>query len=575
MRSVLIALFLMSNLILFAQVDIFTFNKNLGRGVNMGNMFESPKEGEWGTVFKDDYFKKIKDLGFNHVRIPIRWETPERTSTVAPYTVNSNFINRVKYIVDLATKEGLTAIINFHHHDDLVANPTGINKDRFIAQWTQVSDFFKGYDNKLLFEVLNEPNAGITPQIWNTLFEEALKVIRVKNPNRPVLMGTALYGGLAGLGPLKVPADGKVIVSIHYYDPFNFTHQNAEWVNGSAAWVGTTWNDTEIERQVIANDIDGLIQYGKNNNVPVHVGEFGAYNKADIKSRERWTTFIARYMESKNIPWAYWEWSAGFGIWDPNANTIIGPIANALTKNILGPATATVLTTVYNADLLNNQGEWILNASGGSSAVKTGQNGEMSISITKLGAASWNVQLAKNIVKLELGKTYRLSFIAKSNNNNVFTYYAGKNSDPWNSYSGYPTASTNAEYKEFSTVFKMTNPTDLQARIAMDLGGSTGIIQFKSIKLEEVNLVFTNTKESRGAIDFDIFPNPANDVLNIKGLAAKDDLLLIDMKGRILKSTTIEESTIAINTSELANGSYIIQVQRENGFASKSFIKGQ
>ncbi|HPU43798.1 MAG TPA: hypothetical protein PLS98_06260, partial [Dictyoglomaceae bacterium] len=46
---------------------------SMQRGVNMGNALEAPKEGEWGVVIKDEYFKLIKEAGFDHVRIPIKW----------------------------------------------------------------------------------------------------------------------------------------------------------------------------------------------------------------------------------------------------------------------------------------------------------------------------------------------------------------------------------------------------------------------------------------------------------------------------------------------------------------------
>ncbi len=56
----------------------FEVNKRLGRGINYGNMFEAPSETEWGNPWKPQYAKMIADLGFNHVRIPIRWEPAGR-----------------------------------------------------------------------------------------------------------------------------------------------------------------------------------------------------------------------------------------------------------------------------------------------------------------------------------------------------------------------------------------------------------------------------------------------------------------------------------------------------------------
>lgn len=49
---------------------------------------------------------------------------------------------------------------------------------------------------------------------------------------------------------------------------------------------------------------------------PLYLGEFGAYEKADLDSRVRWTNFVARESEKRNIPWAYWEFNSGFGVYD-------------------------------------------------------------------------------------------------------------------------------------------------------------------------------------------------------------------------------------------------------------------
>jgi aryl-phospho-beta-D-glucosidase BglC (GH1 family) len=569
--SLLFTLLLTTLFYLHAQTDIFALNQKLGRGVNMGNMFEAPNEGEWGNPFKDEYFKKIKELGFNHVRIPIKWETPARTQTTPPYTINADFKNRIKYVIDLAKKEGLMVIINMHHHDELIADPTGNNRARFLAQWTQIADFFKDYDNDLLFEVLNEPNGPVTPQIWNTMFDEVLAIIRVKNPNRAVLKGTALYGGLAGLSALSVPADGKVIVSVHYYNPFPFTHQGAGWVNGADEWLGTTWNDTEIERDAMTKEFAVLTKFGNDNNVPVHVGEFGAFSTADAASRERWTTFVARHLESIKVPWTYWEWSAGFGVFDPSTNSVIPEIADALLKNTLGPPTSTILTPVYCSEFNTSLGGWIVNNFNGAQSTSNIDGGVFNINITQKGQESWHVQAIRPNIKLENGKVYRLSLIGKGNGAS-FDFYAGRNSDPWNAYSGIGLANLSDEFTEHSTVFKMTSPTDLAARIALDMGFNTGKIQIKSVKLEEVSFIFSNTdeEETSGII---ISPNPSSDALNVAGVSSGDQLRIFDTFGKEVMNFNLTKDTSTIQINHLKSGNYLLVISKDKKLVTKKFIK--
>ena len=73
--------------------DVFAANKRLGRGVNLGNALEAPKEGDWGVKLKAEYFRAVKDAGFAMVRLPIKWSA--RAAADAPYTIDAAFAERV------------------------------------------------------------------------------------------------------------------------------------------------------------------------------------------------------------------------------------------------------------------------------------------------------------------------------------------------------------------------------------------------------------------------------------------------------------------------------------------------
>src|SRR5437764_4390608 len=90
--------------------DIFTLNKKLGRGINLGNALEAPKEGEWGVTLKAAYFKAIKDAGFQTVRLPVRWSAHAQAE--APYTIDAKFAERVDWALDRAAENKLNLILN-------------------------------------------------------------------------------------------------------------------------------------------------------------------------------------------------------------------------------------------------------------------------------------------------------------------------------------------------------------------------------------------------------------------------------------------------------------------------------
>ena len=134
MKTLFSFIFLLTSLLLTAQTreKAFEINSHLGRGINFGNIFEAPSETAWGNPWKPQYPQIIANLGFNHVRIPIRWEPDERSSANYPYIINTVFLNRIKQVVDSTLNNGLYAIINMHHHEALYEDPDG-EKERFLA----------------------------------------------------------------------------------------------------------------------------------------------------------------------------------------------------------------------------------------------------------------------------------------------------------------------------------------------------------------------------------------------------------------------------------------------------------
>ncbi|MGC8779755.1 MAG: glycoside hydrolase family 5 protein [Anaerolineae bacterium] len=287
----------------------------LGRGVNLGNALEAPREGEWGVVLQEEYFDLIRNAGFDAVRIPIRWSA--HALPTEPYTVDPAFFRRVDWAVEQALARGLRAVINMHHYEELVADPAG-QRARFLALWRQIADHYRPYPADLLFELLNEPNGKLDADAWNDLLVAGLAVVRETNPTRAIIIGPANWNGIDALPRLKLPADDRhIIATVHYYNPFHFTHQGAEWVQGSDRWLGAQWQGSDAERAAVAQDLGRAAAWATANDRPLYLGEFGAYSKADMASRVRWTNYVARQAESLGMSWAYWEFCAGFGIYDP------------------------------------------------------------------------------------------------------------------------------------------------------------------------------------------------------------------------------------------------------------------
>ncbi len=306
--------------------EIFERNRRLGRGVNLGNALEAPNEGDWGVTLEETDFQLIHAAGFNSVRVPIRWSAHAAEST--PYTIDPAFFARIDWVIEQAFANELAVVINVHHYDEFYTAPDQ-HRARLMGIWQQIAQRYQGQPADLYFEPLNEPY-NMSADVWNGLLSEAIGVIRETNPTRPIIAGPLDWNSLQRLNDLTLPDDSNLIVTFHYYQPFQFTHQGAEWVQDSDAWLGTTWEGSTGERANVDYDLGIAAAWGKAHQRPIYMGEFGAYSKAQMDSRVHWTAYLARQAEANQMSWAYWEFRSGFGVYDNDAHQWHTELKNAL-----------------------------------------------------------------------------------------------------------------------------------------------------------------------------------------------------------------------------------------------------
>jgi endoglucanase len=306
-----------------AAERVFACNALLAKSVNIGNVFDTPKEGIQGNAFQDEYLQAAKKAGFTAIRLPIRWDA--RAPLTAPFTIQEKFLQRIDHVVQLALKEKIAIIIDMHHFVGMTLEPD-TELPRFLAVWRQVAEHYKDAPPTVMFEVLNEPHGKLTPEKWQAAFDAVLPIIRASNPHRTLIAGGGEWNSSRGLEKHKFPeSDPNIIGTFHYYDPMSVTHQGAEWVTGSTAWLGTIWTGSAEERVGIENTFDRMVEWGNQNKRPVFLGEFGVYNKAEHSSRLAWTRAVRESAEARNISWAYWELISSFGILEPRSMEWLPP----------------------------------------------------------------------------------------------------------------------------------------------------------------------------------------------------------------------------------------------------------
>ena len=307
-------------------IDIFECNRRLGRGVNLGNFLEAPRGQNWGVTIKDEHFEAIKRIGFDSIRLPVRW--PDYALADAPYTIEPDFFSKVDRLLDLAENVGLNVVLNIHHYESLDQDPQS-QRPRFVALWKQIGERYASRPDSLYFELSNEPHDQLS-QHWNAILRDALAAVRQSNPSRPVIIGPPDWNGIRTLPELDLPDDPRLIVTVHMYNPFDFTHQGASWAPERVQKIKNLSWGTEAERQALEQEMDQAAEWAKQHNRPMYLGEFGAYSAAPMESRIRWTGAIVRAAEARNMSWAYWEFAAGFGIYDAESARWREPLLRAL-----------------------------------------------------------------------------------------------------------------------------------------------------------------------------------------------------------------------------------------------------
>lgn len=296
--------------------SVFEINKKIGRGINLGNALEAPHEGNWGLRIDTKYFKIIKEAGFSSVRIPIKWSA--HSENTSPFTIHPKFFNRIDEVIKQALTSELIVIINIHHFTELFRSPHKY-KNLFFVLWEQISERYKNYSDHLLFELLNEPSFRLTANKWNYFLAEVIPIIRKSNNERVILIGPSKWNNIEGLNKFKLPNQREnIIVTFHYYKPLRFTHQGAEWIWFSNMFLRTKWRNSKKQREKIDKHFKYVYNWSLKNQIPINLGEFGAYHKADLHSRKLWTNHIVRTAEKYNFSWIYWEFGAGFGVFDIN-----------------------------------------------------------------------------------------------------------------------------------------------------------------------------------------------------------------------------------------------------------------
>jgi len=270
----------------------------MGVGWNLGNTLEAiGGESAWGADYtSQQLIDSVKAAGFNTVRLPVSWFIHSDTVTSV---IDKGWIARVKEIVDYCIKDDMYVILNIHWDKGWLenrvnkANQDKVNK-RQRAYWTQIANYFKGYDEHLLFAGANEPGAHDSIQMsvllsYHQTFIDAVRATGGNNSSR-----TLIFQGpstdvdntykLMKTLPKDIIAD-RLMAEVHYYTPFQFCLMDNDanwgkmfyyWGKGNHSITDAAHNATWGEENDVEKYFGMMKEQFIDKGIPVIIGEFGA-----------------------------------------------------------------------------------------------------------------------------------------------------------------------------------------------------------------------------------------------------------------------------------------------------------
>ena len=329
------------------------------RGANFGNDLEVPPGQKWAVKHTTNDLARMRTEGFDHVRIPVGWH--HYTGSEPDFKIAPEIFNRADALVTNALALGLNVLINAHHFDDFTTDPAR-HKTRFLAIWQQVAEHYRSAPAGLTFELLNEPRDKATTAVMNPIYSAAITGIRKISPARTIFVGPGKWNAIDELSQLILPNDDpNLIVTVHNYEPFYFTHQGASWTKPATDTKGvvfpgppaakleraaTATNQTVVNwfrdynslppgqnpssRRAFASKLRFAQQWSEYYGRPLHVGEFGCVTAADAGSRARYYAEFRKGCEAAGIGWTIWDWKAGFRYWDDKLQQPLPGMRDAL-----------------------------------------------------------------------------------------------------------------------------------------------------------------------------------------------------------------------------------------------------
>lgn len=277
-----------------------------------------------------DMINKVKEAGFNAVRIPVTFfnHIPSNSDVI-----DTGWLDRIQEVVDYAINQDMYCIISFYHDGSTtgwlrVASDSDANINKFSSIWRQLAERFKNYDEKLLFQGYNELTdkddtwgyPGKADVEWvNNLAQTFVDTVRATGGNNSrrclIVMPYAGSHEQEIIDGFRLPSDtarDRLIVAVNAYAPATFAYNielgdesenddQAVSASDAAQW-GTLADEAELDAL-----FRKLQTRFRNQSIPVMITEFCSADKGNTEARVRHAAYYTKKADETGIPCFWWD----------------------------------------------------------------------------------------------------------------------------------------------------------------------------------------------------------------------------------------------------------------------------
>jgi endoglucanase len=312
------------------------------KGFNLLDFF-GPDPSRQRLPTKEDYFRWMRDWGFDFVRIPMAYPYYvdfDRSRDISPdevYNINEEAVEKIDELVAMAHKYGMHVSLNLHRAPGYCINagfrePYNLWFDKeaqvaFNFHWEMWARRYKNVSaDKISFDLVNEPAMRDDPNdqhsparaipgdaYWRVA-KGATDAIRSQNPNHLVIAG----GNNVGTTVVPELLDLGIAKSNRGYFPAHISHYRAHWVYADIdaipepTWPGYS-GDRYFSRESLKEHYAPWVELVKQG-IGVHCGELGCFNQTPHDVFLAWFSDTLDIFRKNGIGFALWEFRGDFGI---------------------------------------------------------------------------------------------------------------------------------------------------------------------------------------------------------------------------------------------------------------------